>query len=890
MATPSASLGRGVGLVLVEFQYEYEGRDGSVISIKPNERYVLLAKTNAHWWQVRRDHASKPFYIPAKYVKELPPDVPSPLDFAHPPATEAAPAPAAAPVPVPVPVPVTAAPEEPGGTRSKPSDEVTIRLKPDASGVYRKMENRMSTFGVPLDFADSPPPLATAPHRSDTPSGSDATDKSDGVSGKNLPESKEKSGKARAPGFGPADLSGARPHVLPIPVDTPTVPEVHFHKDSEGVPSQEDREEAVDAQEAIEEEVEEAIEATEDSERDGDGEEDSEEPKEHESNHIYESIQDLQLDPLIGQLSPPPTPKQACDPAPNLPQLPDPALSAVGHAPSSSSTSSEIISPSPLSPQHGRQDASELWEQLMDPDSGRLYYYNRLSGATSWNAPTPRAAADEAGGPDDGPPPLPEEDYPVDAHDNDTVFTTHARQLAIPRAHPEPRDGVRTANGLPDQRSAWRHSAAEDTFASQHWRNVSDVAHYERDSPDSTQLCDRLRLRRNLSNRSTDSQQGHLLEKAGIVNKTKVVDNGKKIRKNWSQSWTVLHGGILTFHRDPKSAPSSNMIVPEYTVELRGASVSWALKDKSSKKNVLEVCVCACAQLRTRQGCEYLMQYDTESIIADWLKVIQDTVRQLEQEHASDDDDDASSDKEDKDRKRASNRSLSGADTERTRVRTKLRRFLQRRPTLQSVKEKGYIRDNMFGCHLDTLCHRENTTVPKFVDKCVRAVERRGLDVDGIYRVNGNLAVIQKLRHKADHEEHLELEDGQWEDIHVLTGALKLFLRELPEPLFPFSFFDKFIAAVQVPDYSLRVSYMKDLVRSLPLPNYDTMELLFKHLRRVVEHKDGNRMSVQSVAIVFGPTLLRPQTKSADVAVHMVFQSQIVELVLNEFHAVFVQR
>ncbi|KAM9783670.1 rho GTPase-activating protein 12 [Syngnathus typhle] len=932
MATTSTLLGKGVGLVLVEFQYEYEGRDGSIISIKPNERYVLLAKTNAHWWQVRRDYASIPFYIPAKYVKELPPDVPSPLDFAHPPAPEATPVPAPVPVavPVPVPVPVTIpvpkGVEEPGGIRSKPADELTIRLKPDTSGGYRKTDNRMSTFGVPLDFMDLPPPLpVTPPRHSGATSGADLAKKTDGVTEKNLLE------EHKDAGFGPAKPAATRPHVLPIPVDTPTVPEVQALKDLENGPSREDQEETAVTREEIEEE-EEAIEATEDSEQDSDGQEEKEEQKEEEkSNHIYESIQDLHLDDLIGQSNSTPPPKQACDPAPEQLQVPDPAPSTIDHTLSSSSTSSEIISLSPASPEEGwqmhrdqesgrvfyfhpltrqstwtqprspspnpsspmslspvpsslsptpSQSGCEMWEQLTDQNSGRLYYYNPVSGATSWNAPTLAPHIDDAAGLADGPPPLPKEDYPVDANrDNDAVFTTQVRQQDNPRMHLERKDGFRMSNGAPDQRVAWRHSVAEDTFASRHF------ADFRRDSPDSTQHYDRFGLRRNLSNRSSDSQQGHLLEKAGIVNKTKVVDNGKKIRKNWSQSWTVLHGGILTFHRDPKSVPSGNMskasqIVPEYTVELRGASVCWAPKDKSSKKNVLE--------LRTRQGCEYLMQYDTESIIADWLKVMQDTIRQLEQEHVSDDDDDPASDKEDKDRKRGSNRSLPGADTEQTRVRTKLRRFLQRRPTLQSVKEKGYIRDNVFGCHLDTLCHRENTTIPKFVEKCIRAVERRGLDVDGIYRVSGNLAVIQKLRHKVDHEEHLDVEDGHWEDIHVLTGALKLFLRELPEPLFPFSFFDKFIAAIQDKDYSQRVSYIKDLVRSLPLPNHDTMELLFRHLRRVVDHKDANRMSVQSMAIVFGPTLLRPQTES-NMTVHMIFQSQIVELMLNEFDNIFVQ-
>jgi len=48
-------------------------------------------------------------------------------------------------------------------------------------------------------------------------------------------------------------------------------------------------------------------------------------------------------------------------------------------------------------------------------------------------------------------------------------------------------------------------------------------------------------------------------------------------------------------------------------------------------------------------------------------------------------------------------------------------------------------------------------------------------------------------------------------------------------------------------------------------------------------------MSVQSVSIVFGPTLLRPQTESSNMTVHMVFQSQIVELMLNEFQTVFSQ-
>uniref|UniRef100_A0A3B3TFL7 Rho GTPase activating protein 27, like n=1 Tax=Paramormyrops kingsleyae TaxID=1676925 RepID=A0A3B3TFL7_9TELE len=371
--------------------------------------------------------------------------------------------------------------------------------------------------------------------------------------------------------------------------------------------------------------------------------------------------------------------------------------------------------------------------------------------------------------------------------------------------------------------------------------------------------------------------RSHILEKAGIVNKTKISDNGKRLRKSWSPSWTVLHGGILTFHKDPKSTPAGNkstQIIPEYTVELRGATINWATKDKSSKKNVLE--------LKTRHGSEYLMQYDTISIITDWvlrfwLSHVTSALAQFLQlcdtlcttlcttlcadgRHST---------------------PVSSTESEQGRVRNKLRRFLQRRPTLQSVKERGYIQGkNVFGCPLENLCTRERSTVPSFVDKCIKSVEKRGLDIDGIYRVSGNLAVIQKLRYKVDHEENLDLDDGQWEEIHVITGALKLFFRELPEPLFPFSHFNKFIALQFT-------SLVWLLVRSLPQPNYDTMKVLFGHLHKVIQFGEKNRMSAQSVAIVFGPTLLRPEVESANITMYMIFQTQIVEFMLKETDKIF---
>ncbi|KAK7919272.1 hypothetical protein WMY93_010556 [Mugilogobius chulae] len=594
-------------------------------------------------------------------------------------------------------------------------------------------------------------------------------------------------------------------------------------------------------------------------------------------------------------------------------------------------------SPSPpQSPPLSPATPSSDWEELVDERSGRTYFYNPMSGETSWDPPVMEPMSVHRFH-EDGPPPLPEEDYPQEDYPQEDYPAvdppeqyedhvgaggvsptqdfnlTHATRTVIPRPSlttptgwnltvepngtwvftnentpeqwikswtlpeaPHPPGHSRVENGGLEVENAnvlknWRHSMGPATlspaqddgrFAPTHKRATSDY------SSDSSSTGNSPEIQHNVQN----------LEKAGILNKTKICENGKKVRKNWAQTWTVLQHGVLTFHKDPKSAATgasnkTNQIVPEIQVDLRGATLNWASKEKSSKKNVLE---------------------------------LKNTIRQLEyQEHQSEEDDNENvyekipnspnierDDKKALEEKRRTSRasvthtSSNAADADQKRVKTKLMKFLLKRPTLQSVKEKGYIRDNVFGCHLATLCGLERSSVPSFVEKCIKAVEKRGLDIDGLYRVSGNLAVIQKLRFKADHEE-LDLEDGQWEDVHVITGALKLFFRELPEPLFPFSHFNKFIDAIRQPDYNSKLTYVCNLVKSLPQPNHDTMKLLFEHLRNVIDYGEDNRMTVQNVAIVFGPTLLRPENESNNLTMHMVFQNQIVEFILNEYERIF---
>uniref|UniRef100_A0A7N6ATG1 Rho GTPase activating protein 12a n=1 Tax=Anabas testudineus TaxID=64144 RepID=A0A7N6ATG1_ANATE len=345
-------------------------------------------------------------------------------------------------------------------------------------------------------------------------------------------------------------------------------------------------------------------------------------------------------------------------------------------------------------------------------------------------------------------------------------------------------------------------------------------------------------------------------EKCASLNVTKITENGKKLRKNWTSSWTVLQGTHLLFTKGQGGSTSwFSQSKPEITVDLRGGSAEWASKDKSSKKHVIEA------------------WESDEAIEEDMPESPGGEKHDKEKEH--------------RDSKKGRGTSTSVDATDHKKTKHKLKKFLSGRPTLQSIRDKGYIKDLVFGCSLSSLCQRENSTVPAFVKMCIDHVENSALCVDGLYRVSGNLAVIQKLRYAVNHDEKVNLADGKWEDIHVTTGALKMYFRELPEPLFTYTFFHDFVNAIKTSDYRQRVQGIKELVNKLPKPNHDTMQALFKHLRRVIEHGEENRMTTQSVAIVFGPTLLRPETETWNMAVHMVYQNQIVELILLEYENIF---
>uniref|UniRef100_A0AAX7T0M9 Rho GTPase activating protein 12 n=1 Tax=Astatotilapia calliptera TaxID=8154 RepID=A0AAX7T0M9_ASTCA len=788
----------------VEYDYEYKAKD-KMVAIRQGECYMLVKKTNEDWWQVRKDEGAKAFYVPAQYVREV-------------------------------------------RRALMPPQKPTLRAKPAVLDICRasnenlnRPQPEMSSFGRP-----SP---------SSTPSPS-----SDRVTPPALPKDANQNVGSPHHCKLVAELvllhnnnNHHHPNNSTLPrtrADSPTPKSGNNHKSPDGsktsplseLPGEELNKLRNDS-ESGDELSSSSTEHMQTTSPTSQGRSDS---------PVYTNLQELK----ISQSSLPPVPSG--------------------------------------SPIHILGD----WETHKDL-SGRHFYYNRATGERTWKPPRTRDTSilcfkvffavllspqplsseenchsthssqsdSQYGSPPRG---WSEE---LDEHGHTLYVSEYTQEKWIKHVDEQGRPYYYSADGsrsewelpkynispqpgeVPKSRSLerkqpepivltkWRHSTYVLDLNDKECASVP-----KQSSPDSD---------------SCPSSPKHPLtpsEKCGVLNVTKITENGKKVRKNWTSSWTVLQGSSLLFAKGQGGSTSwfgSNQSKPEFTVDLRGGTVEWASKDKSSKKHVIEA-------------------WESDEAIEEDMPESPGAEKQdKEKEHR------------DSKKSRGKSNSVSMDSSDQKKTRMKLKKFLTRRPTYQAVRDKGYIKDQVFGCSLTSLCQRENTSVPNFVTMCIDHVENTGLNIDGLYRVSGNLAVIQKLRFAVNHDEKVDLNDSKWEDIHVTTGALKMFFRELPEPLFSYGSFNDFVNAIKCSDYKQRVNSIKDLIKKLPKPNHDTMQILFKHLRRVVDHGEANRMTTQSVAIVFGPTLLRPETETGNIAVHMVYQNQIVELILLEYESIF---
>uniref|UniRef100_A0A8D3D190 Rho GTPase-activating protein 44 n=1 Tax=Scophthalmus maximus TaxID=52904 RepID=A0A8D3D190_SCOMX len=140
------------------------------------------------------------------------------------------------------------------------------------------------------------------------------------------------------------------------------------------------------------------------------------------------------------------------------------------------------------------------------------------------------------------------------------------------------------------------------------------------------------------------------------------------------------------------------------------------------------------------------------------------------------------------------------------------------------------------------------------IEACVTMLLECGMQEEGLFRIAPSASKLKKLKASLDCGV-LDVQEYS-ADPHAIAGALKSYLRELPEPLMSFELYNDWIQASNIQDQDKRLQALLSACEKLPPANNNNFKYLIKFLSKLTEDQDLNKMTPGNIAIVLGPNLL----------------------------------
>ncbi|CAH6720640.1 rho-type GTPase-activating protein 1 [[Candida] jaroonii] len=201
----------------------------------------------------------------------------------------------------------------------------------------------------------------------------------------------------------------------------------------------------------------------------------------------------------------------------------------------------------------------------------------------------------------------------------------------------------------------------------------------------------------------------------------------------------------------------------------------------------------------------------------------------------------------------------------------------------------------LFQSSIERRCKFENTEIPLIISRCLQEVEKRGLDMEGIYRISGGNSTIQSIELAfsninpkiKDEKSFNKLNDTLDCDINAVTSALKRYLRKIPDPLIPYDLYVDFINLNSINDETKKVNDFKSLLTTkLPNSNKSVLLELCRHLELVNSFSNVNRMNYKNLSVVFAPTIARDESGQREM-MDMGSRNDVTEFLFVNYDRIF---
>uniref|UniRef100_A0A670JH71 Rho GTPase-activating protein 44 n=1 Tax=Podarcis muralis TaxID=64176 RepID=A0A670JH71_PODMU len=193
------------------------------------------------------------------------------------------------------------------------------------------------------------------------------------------------------------------------------------------------------------------------------------------------------------------------------------------------------------------------------------------------------------------------------------------------------------------------------------------------------------------------------------------------------------------------------------------------------------------------------------------------------------------------------------------------------------AQQEAWIEKPSFGKPLEEHLAVSGREIAFPIEACVTMLLECGMQEEGLFRVAPSASKLKKLKAALD---CCVVDVQEYSaDPHAIAGALKSYLRELPEPLMTFELYEEWIQASNIQDQDKRLQALWNALEKLPKPSYNNLRYLIKFLAHLTEYQDANKMTPSNIAIVLGPNLLWPQTEGNITEMMATVSLQIVAII-----------
>ncbi|XP_048347234.1 rho GTPase-activating protein 44 isoform X9 [Sphaerodactylus townsendi] len=193
------------------------------------------------------------------------------------------------------------------------------------------------------------------------------------------------------------------------------------------------------------------------------------------------------------------------------------------------------------------------------------------------------------------------------------------------------------------------------------------------------------------------------------------------------------------------------------------------------------------------------------------------------------------------------------------------------------AQQEAWIEKPSFGKPLEEHLTVSGREIAFPIEACVTMLLECGMQEEGLFRVAPSASKLKKLKAALD---CCVVDVQEYSaDPHAIAGALKSYLRELPEPLMTFELYEEWIQASNIQDQDKRIQALWNSLEKLPKASFNNLRYLIKFLAKLTEYQDANKMTPSNIAIVLGPNLLWPQTEGNITEMMATVSLQIVAII-----------